>query len=129
MIRSPWDWATADAEETYNKGIEASFAGLGLSAEDLKAYMTKAKFPEIKTHQLEAIITQKYFALAGFQNFEAWNEWRRTGYPNFFIVSKGSVIGNGLMPQRLIYPNSEATSNANFPGIKPLTDRVWWDVK
>lgn len=122
-------WATADAEETYNKGIEASFAGLGLSAEDLKAYMTKAKFPEVKTQQLEAIITQKYFALAGFQNFEAWNEWRRTGYPKFFIVSKGSVIGSGQMPQRLIYPNSEATSNANFPGLKPLTDRVWWDVK
>lgn len=77
--------------------------------------------------QVRHIITQKWFSMCGNQGFEAWTEWRRTGYPDFFVVSANSLIGH-TFPRRFIYPNVEVTRNANFPGLKSVTDRVWWDI-
>ncbi|WP_286752470.1 MULTISPECIES: SusD/RagB family nutrient-binding outer membrane lipoprotein [Sphingobacterium] len=123
-------WAAGDAKTLYEDAIRASFSGLGLNASTYLAN-SSVTFPvgKSKEEQLKAIITQKYFALNGFQNFEAWTEYRRTGYPDFLIQSKASIIGAGQMPQRLLYPNSELTSNSNYPGTKIITERVWWDVK
>ncbi|HEY1032601.1 MAG TPA: SusD/RagB family nutrient-binding outer membrane lipoprotein [Flavipsychrobacter sp.] len=61
------------------------------------------------------------------QNIEAWTEWRRTGYPDFFTLSRNSRIGSQF-PQRLPYPEAEVTRNLNFPGQKPMTEKVWWDA-
>ena len=74
------------------------------------------------------IITQKWFSMNGTQGFEAWTEWRRTDYPDFFVVSENSRIGNKF-PARFFYPSDELNTNAKFPGQKLLTDRVWWDVR
>jgi hypothetical protein len=65
--------------------------------------------------------------MCGNQGFEAWTEWRRTGYPSFFVFSQTSLIGNSF-PKRLTYPTNESTTNASFPGLAPLTKDVWWDV-
>jgi len=76
--------------------------------------------------KIKAIITQKYYAMCGFQGFEAWSEYRRTGYPNFLITSVASTLAAGKLPLRLLYPNSEATSNLNFPGNQTIDVPVWW---
>jgi hypothetical protein len=73
------------------------------------------------------IITQKWFAMNGTQGFEAWTEWRRSGYPDFFVYSATSIIGN-TFPGSFLYPNTELTRNANFPGQKQVATKVWWDV-
>ncbi len=73
------------------------------------------------------IITQKWFSMCGNQGFEAWTEWRRTGYPDFLITSVNSLIGAGK-PVRFIYPTEEINLNANFPGVKQITQKVWWDA-
>jgi len=78
--------------------------------------------------KLNFIITQKWFAMCGNQGFEAWTEWRRTGYPNFFTISKTSLIGSNF-PERFTYPTIEQNSNASFPGLAPVTEKVWWDVQ
>lgn len=78
--------------------------------------------------KLEAIITQKWFSMCGNQGLEAWSEWRRTGYPDFFIVSRNSRLSGGSFPLRLPYPDGEVTNNLNFPGQKAPTERVWWDA-
>ncbi|MNN96821.1 Susd and RagB outer membrane lipoprotein [compost metagenome] len=67
--------------------------------------------------------------MCGFQGFEAWTEWRRTGYPTFFTTSAASTLGEGRMPLRMPYSNSEATTNANYPGNVVIYTPVWWDVK
>lgn len=77
--------------------------------------------------KIKFIITQKYFAMCGNQGFEAWSEWRRTGYPDFLINPKNSLIGNDH-PRRFLYPTTESTTNAAFPGVKSISTRVWWDV-
>jgi hypothetical protein len=73
------------------------------------------------------IITQKWFSMCGNQGFEAWTEQRRTGYPDFFVVSKNSLIG-ATLPRRFQYPTTESTRNVNFPGLAPVTAKVWWDL-
>jgi len=77
--------------------------------------------------KLRFIVTQKWFAMCGNQGFEAWSEWRRTGYPDFLQISVSSIIGSKF-PKRFYYPTSESTTNSKYPGLAPITKNVWWDV-
>lgn len=116
-----------NAQTLYQQGITASFTSYGIEP---GTYVTNvvAQWPAGEANQVKAIITQKYFAMCGNQGFEAWTEWRRTGYPDFFVRSQASSLGAGLFPQRMLYPNAEITRNSNFPGLKTVTQKMWWDV-
>lgn len=123
--------APATAKGFYDDAIRANFTEYGLTASDAVTYSdSTAPYPLTSSleGQIQAIITQKWFAMDGNQNIEAWTEWRRTGYPDFFTISRASRIGNQF-PVRLPYPETELTRNLNFPGQKNVTDRVWWDIQ
>lgn len=120
-------WLAGDAKALYQQGITASFTAYNVAPGEYINDVVAA-FPTGLEAQVKAIITQKYFAMCGNQNFEAWTEWRRTGYPSFLVRSLASVLPAGQMPQRLVYPNSEITRNPNFPGSKLVYDKVWWDA-
>ncbi len=149
-----WAPATVSDMSLFYNGIQASFnyysAGLnatyvayygGTATSTVDSdYLTQAtgsmanaplwaQYPAAGTVQqkVQYIITQKWFAMCGNQGFEAWSEWRRTGYPSWFTYSVSTIIGN-TFPKRLLYPTSESTVNSNYPGLAPLTSRVWWDV-
>ncbi|MEN5057973.1 SusD/RagB family nutrient-binding outer membrane lipoprotein [Sphingobacterium kitahiroshimense] len=124
-------WGSGDAKALYESGITSSFKATGYATEAAN-YIAKAPdavFSGNADSKVKAIITQKYFALCGFQGFESWTEWRRTGYPTFFTTSAASTLGEGRMPLRMPYANSEATTNANYPGNVVIYTPVWWDVK
>ncbi|RCH55719.1 SusD/RagB family nutrient-binding outer membrane lipoprotein [Mucilaginibacter hurinus] len=125
-------WGNGSAPSLYAEGIAASFTALGLTTGQADAYILQpvVAYPEGASldEQMEAIITQKWYAMNGFQGFEAWTEWRRTGYPNFLVQSAASTQGAGRMPLRMTYPNSEAVSNLNYPGTVSLFTPVWWDT-
>ena len=127
-------YASGDVAALVQQGITASFTATGLTAADAAAYYATAQDAKAALDlavsaeaKVKVIITQKYFAMCGFQGFEAWTEYRRTGYPDFLITSVASVLGEGRLPKRLLYPNSEATSNLSFPGNVPLYTPVWWN--
>jgi hypothetical protein len=125
-------WSTGNVTTLFQAGIKASFDALGVSAADYNTYIASApdaQLPADQAGRIKAIITQKYYAMNGFQGFEAWTEWRRTGYPDFLVKSAASVLGSNDLPTRLLYPETEITRNSNFPGVKLITDRVWWDVR
>jgi hypothetical protein len=123
-------WATGSVATLFRQGITESFAAVGLSAA-APGYIAAAPDAQLTadaTDMLKKIITQKYYAMCGFQGFEAWTEWRRTGYPNFLVRSAASTLGaNTRVPLRMLYPNSEITTNSNFPGIVTIYTPVWWD--
>ncbi|MCG8697807.1 MAG: SusD/RagB family nutrient-binding outer membrane lipoprotein [Bacteroidales bacterium] len=91
---------------------------------------------------VEVIITQKWVALAGIQSLETFFEHNRTKYPRIskvdandedytageFTVSVNNVT-SGRFPKRLIFPESEISSNDNVPKKKEVWEAVWWDVK
>lgn len=66
--------------------------------------------------------------------YEAWAEWRRTGFPTLTLPAG---INGGSMPRRDGYPTQERSNNtqnynaavAAFPygGTDGLNTRVWWD--
>lgn len=63
------------------------------------------------TALLTAILTEKYIGL--FQNYEAFNDWKRTCFPN---LSPATQAYQGNVPARFTYPVAERTSNPdNIP--------------
>lgn len=120
-------WGSGSASGLFTSGIEASFAADGIpnSASVYIASAPDAQYPSTTAAQIKAIITQKYYAMCGSQGFEAWTEWRRTGYPDFFVVS--AAAGGRTFPLRFLYPQSELTANLSYPGTVPETTPVWWD--
>ena len=78
--------------------------------------------------KLRFIITQKWFAMCGNQGFEAWTEWRRTGYPDFITGIQSLNAGSLPKPRRFLYPTSESTTNSSYPGLAPISESVWWDI-
>jgi hypothetical protein len=124
-------WLTSGmtARALFEAGIRASFASYNVAgADNYIATAPAAQWPAGTTAQIRAIIIQKWVAMNGNQGFEAWTEWRRTGYPDFFSVSLASTLGPGEMPARVLYPSTEATSNLNFPDVIDIEVPVWWDV-
>jgi len=127
-------WLTGgdDASLFYN-AIDASFEAYGITDAPTIAYYKGSTnwglYPTTgsETDKIRHIVTQKWFSMCGNQGFEAWTEQRRTGYPDFLIQSVNSLIGS-KRPARFVYPTEEINLNANFPGLKSVDQKVWWDV-
>lgn len=85
--------------------------------------------------QMEQIHTQFYLALFMlYDNFEAFSNIRRTGYPALVPPNYPGNFTGGKMLVRLKYPVSEAALNkANYEaaianqGADLYTTPVWWD--
>jgi hypothetical protein len=63
--------------------------------------------------------------------WEAWSDWRRTGYPPLVeYTSDNNNVTGGKIPVRLMYPDTEVGSNPNFnqASNNNYTSKVWWDV-
>jgi hypothetical protein len=82
------------------------------------------------TRKIAGIITHKY--IANFVKYQAYNDWRRTGFPELSPAGNAATEG-GVIPLRFPYPNSEYTNNANnVPtdlgrGVQALDTPVPWD--
>ena len=81
--------------------------------------------------KLEMIGNQLW--LSKFLNWwEAWSDWRRTGYPELTPVNFSGNVTNGTIPVRLRYQNGEVAINPNYAAGATLPDdpttKVWWDV-
>lgn len=115
----------------YTEGITASMTLAGLTAEQIKTYLTAnpavATLTGTTDEKIAQIITQKYIAFTG-NGLEAWDDYRRTGYP-VLLPSQNAAGIDGSRPVRAVYINSEIQRNSNFPNPPPQTNvRVWWDV-
>jgi hypothetical protein len=68
------------------------------------------------------IMLQKYIAL--MYNFEAYNDWRRTGLP---ALTPNPKSGGKEIPRRFPYPTDALTYNPNTPQGVTIWDHIWWD--
>ena len=87
---------------------------------------------------LEQINTE-YYIHTFCNEYEAFANWRRTGYPKLTpsqnAASYPNNVTNGEIPRRFIYPTSEITANPvnyndavkRLSGGDKMTSRVWWD--
>ena len=88
---------------------------------------------------LEQIIAQKWLAIFP-SGFEAWCEFRRTGYPRLMPATNnrsGGVIPQGGYANRMPYPVEEYQENnahinealTLLGGPDNMATRLWWDCK
>lgn len=161
-------WTTESAQTDYETGISTSFsywgAPIGSYLSDNAS--TEADYVDPLTPQagvanasikamstitiawnsgatneqnLERIITQKWLAMFPYGGWEAWTEYRRTGYPRLFPVvvnNSGGTVSTALQIRRIAYPSSEYTNNAAAVAAAVATlggpdnggTPVWWDT-
>src|SRR5690606_26529361 len=129
-------------EQYYNEGIAASFetydgfdpASGGPVSLDVETYISQEGVTYSPANALEQIGVQNWLGLFG-QGFEAWTEWRRTGYPS--LSPAIDPINIESIPTRYPYATNEQTLNnasysaavSDLDGGDRLTSKVWWDQK
>ncbi len=120
----------ATATTHYNAAIEQSFRQWTGGTTGLATYMANAEVTYDPARAIEQISNQRYVHLF-MHGYEAWAEWRRTGYPNNLVQPGGKAV-----PTRLGYPDNEAFNNEEnynealqrqFGGVNTQYGKVWWD--
>lgn len=133
-------WGTSNPASHYESGVRAAMNHVALydgdgaadiADADIDAYLAANPFDASRA--LEQINTQ-YWAATFLNGFEAWANYRRTGYPAFTEINYPGNPTGGKVPRRLMYPTTDQLLNkANYDeavsrqGPDVLTTRVWWD--
>jgi hypothetical protein len=151
-------WAPGSPQQYYEQGIVASInywldvytnlqsrlpeeqtnalPQLDVTTEDIANYLAEPGIAYSPGRALEQIITQKWLANIN-QGFEAYADYRRTGYPELNPIPNTdglSETGGAMVPLRLRYPAEEQALNSeNYleavqqQGPDLPTTPVWWD--
>lgn len=126
-------WIAGSAQTFYETGIQRSLEFHGVSA-GYATYITNSEVAFTAGRELEQILTQKWIALFP-DGYEAWAEWRRTGFP-VLAPAANATNESGEIPRRQAYSTAEATLNTeNYKAALErqgltkdnLDGRVWWD--
>jgi len=130
-------WGASNAQQHYEDGVRAAMKHLTIygapeiSDAEIQDYVDS--LPD-RTPTLEEIIEQKWIALF-LNGYEAWAEFRRTGYPDEVrsnpVNAPASQTPENEFPGRLIYPSGEEQTNPNFTDDAVTTPdematRLWW---
>lgn len=140
---------SANAEAHYKAAVEASFAAAGVEGVDAAL----AAYPWDNANYQQVIGIQKWIALSGSNNFEAWCEARRLKSPAFGTATGDDIynetndsydasayvagtfytpihydtkVGAGKLIQRFPYAESSANRNNNTPVNKGNSTPVFW---
>lgn len=139
-VAERWGLAGGDPEPHYNAGVRAAMKMYEIDSPDafiddadIDAYLVAKPFDA--GNAIEQISTQ-YWAATYLNEYEAFSNWRRTGFPVLVPVNFPGNETGGTIPRRLTYSvgdqannpvNYEAAVAAQGPDV--LTTRVWWDVE
>lgn len=124
----------------YNDALDAQVEKVLYSPDDtgdttgLAAYMAQPSVAYDPANALKQIGYQRWVHLY-MNGYEAWAEWRRTGYP---VLTPAPNNNNIPIPRRQAYPSSEQNINttnykaaisqqSGLNGKDDLTGRMWWD--
>lgn len=101
---------TGTAAQYYNEAITATMEQWGVSAANIATYLAQPAVVYVPgATGLRQIGLQKWIALFT-QGYEAWSEWRRTGFPNLTPAANARTTG-AVIPRRVSYPQTEQSFN------------------
>ncbi|MEM7037685.1 MAG: SusD/RagB family nutrient-binding outer membrane lipoprotein, partial [Bacteroidota bacterium] len=118
---------TQSAQAWYEAGVRAHMEYLNVATQDIDDFLAGGGAFD---GTLEQIITQKWLTFVYRDGFEAYAEYRRTGFPALTDVN-GAAIDAAAFPNRLAYPPVEISLNgtnvsAVGVGINDFSSKVWW---
>ena len=137
-------WITGNAADIYDNAVSLAFSqliqtGADWSESDAEAAASSylAENPYNAATGLQQI-NEQYWVTVFMDEYEAFANWRRSGYPALTPVNYPNPSINqtgGVIPRRLTYPQSEATINAEhysdavsrLSDGNTMTSRMWWD--
>jgi hypothetical protein len=144
--------SAGDAEAHYKAAIDASFDVAGATGAEA-IYTSPSPYAWDNAEYKRLIGIQKWVALGGTNNFEAWCELRRLKYPAFGTVTGADLydgendayhpelclpatlytpieynteLGVGKILQRFRYAESSSSRNSNVPANKGDATPVFW---
>jgi hypothetical protein len=123
------------------KGALLALTPFGASAAiDATTAINYATANPLNTSSTDAslkMINEQYWATSGvlFNFVDAWNNWKRSGYPVLTPVVYNGNFSGGVIPRRQPYPTTEGTRNAasykaavaKLTGGDTWSSKVWWD--
>jgi hypothetical protein len=135
--RSIGGLAPGAAQAFYEEGVKGSMnmyllydASLVIPPAAVTTYLSQpnAAYAGTQQEKLEKIGEQLW--VNHFLNWwEAWSDYRRTGYPTLTPTNYPGNETGGVIPTRLRYPAHEVAGNPNFSGATTpdqYTTKVWW---
>ena len=135
-------WTSGSAETHYNNGVTAAMkmlkqiypATTAITDAEISTFLAgpgklAASFPA----NWEMVMNE-YWKATLLNEYEAYANWRRTGYPTLTPTKHPNSETNGQIMRRMIYPGGEASTNAeNYAaavarqGADDWMTRMWWD--
>jgi hypothetical protein len=124
------------AQGHYNAGVKASMQmytiydpSFVVSDAQVTTYLAAHPYG-VEKPALE-MIGDQYWVNHFLNWWEAWSNWRRTGYPVLVPVNYPGNVTGGKIFQRLRYPSSEVAGNPNYADVAGQDDylkqqKVWW---
>lgn len=122
----------AVAADYYYDAIQASWEQYGVfEATTYATYIANPAVAYDPAKGYEQIMTEKWVHMY-LNGWEAWNDWRRTGYP--VLTAAADAVDPKGIPRRLGYPSNEKSLNGtNYSAAVTSMGgddnyiRVWWD--
>lgn len=123
------NWTSEDPATNYNEAVEASVVQWTGSDDGVEELLQAE--PYDPSAPIEQISNQRYVHLF-MHGYEAWAEYRRTGFPDNMVNPQGREV-----PLRQAYTSDEALNNTEnyeeaiqrqFDGDDSIYGRLWWDV-
>lgn len=111
----------AVAQPIYQAAVSDHMNRLGVADADATAYLA-TRGTLTAANALQLIIEEK--SVANFLSTENFNDWRRTGFP---VLTKVDGALSDI-PRRVLYPQTELTTNPQPQQTAKATDRLWWDT-
>lgn len=136
-------WIAGDPVQFFINGVKSGIWQWGLYSSSIvyndvaaTAYVTAQSLAVASgslAAKLDAINTQ-YYITTFLNEYEAYANWRRSGYPVFTPVNYKNNETNGQIPRRLRYPRSDYDVNrTNIEAANAVQEHdvfmtlVWWD--
>lgn len=131
-----------NAQAHYEAGIRAAMKnwalygdGLSISDEAIDDYIANNPFDEANGMKQ---IGEQFWAATFLNEYEAYANWRRTGFPELTPTNHPTNVTNGVIPRRMVLPQGELGLNPNMQEAltrqslgsdftSHLVVPVWWD--
>ena len=135
-------WISSSAETHYNNGVTAAMkmlkqlypASTAITDAQISTFLAgpgklAASFPA----NWEMVMNE-YWKVTFLNEYEAYANWRRTGYPTLIPTKHPNSETNNQIMRRMIYPGGESATNGdNYAeaisrqGADDWMTRMWWD--